>query len=57
MAEQEKNQEKTSYAERLAAAIQSLKGQPSPADFDELDTPLSAELVEELHRLLRRKET
>lgn len=46
--------EKLSYAERLAAAMQSMKGTPLPADFDELDTPLRAEIVDELHRRLRK---
>ena len=57
MAVQEKKQEPTSYAERLAAAIQSLKGEPLPADLDELETPLRADIVEELHRRMGRKES
>ena len=49
MAEQEKKQEKSSYAERLAMAMQSMKGKPLPTDFDELDTPLRADILEKLH--------
>ena len=54
MAEQEKKQEQLSYKERLAQAMQSMKGKPLPTDFDELDTPLRAEIVDELHRRLKK---
>lgn len=53
MDEQEKKQEKLSYAERLAAAMQSLKGTPLPTDFNEFDTPLRADIVEKLHQQLK----
>ncbi len=56
MAEQEEKPEEISYAERLAKAMESLKGQPLPADFDEFDTPLRADIVEEIHRLLDHNE-
>lgn len=42
-------QEKLSYAERLAQAMQSMKGKPLPMDFDELDSPMTAEIMEKLH--------
>lgn len=54
MAEREKKQEELSYAERLAAAMQSMKGKPLPTDFDELDSQMTEELVEKLHEVLRR---
>ena len=54
MAEQEKKQEALSYAERLAQVMQSMKGKPLPTDFDELDSPMTEELVNKLHEGLRR---
>lgn len=50
MAEQEKKQEALSYAERLAQVMQSMKGKPLPTDFDELDSPMTQEIMEKLHR-------
>lgn len=49
MAEEMKNGQ-PSYKERLAMAIQSMKGKPLPTDFDEFDTPLRADIVNKLHR-------
>ena len=49
MAEQEKRQGKPSYAERLAMALQSMKGTPLPTDFDELDSPMTEDIMEKLH--------
>ena len=46
---EEKKQEQNSYAEQIAKALQSMKGKPLPTDFDELDTPLRADIVEKLH--------
>ena len=31
-----------------------MKGKPLPADFDELETPLRADILEELHRKLKK---
>ena len=50
MAEQEKKQEALSYAERLAQVMQSMKGKALPTDFDELDSPMTEEIMEKLHR-------
>lgn len=50
MAEQEKKQGQLSYAERLAMALQSMKGKPLPTDFDEWETPLRADILEKLHK-------
>lgn len=49
MEEQEKKQGKLSYAERMAMALQSMKGKPLPTDFDEWETPLRADILEKLH--------
>ncbi len=54
MAAQGKKQEKSSCAEQLAQVMQSMKGKPLPADFDELETPLRADILEELHRKLKK---
>ncbi len=56
MAEQEKKAGTTLSEDAWKKAMSSWRKETEDTDFDELDTPLSAELVEELHRLLRRKE-
>jgi hypothetical protein len=38
-----------SYAERLAKALESMKGTPLPTDFDELDTQMTDEIWLKLH--------
>ena len=50
MAAQGKKQEKSSCAEQLAQVMQSMKGKPLPTDFDELDSPMTEEIMEKLHR-------
>ena len=57
MAEQEKKVVKISTpegAKTLAEALQSLRGQPLPTDFDEWETPLRADIVEKLHQKLEK---
>lgn len=51
MAEQKKKQEKISYAERLAAAMQSLKGTKLPTDTD----PFKGNLPEKMPDRFKKK--
>lgn len=44
MAEEEKKQGETSYAERLAKALQSMKGKPLPAHTDDFECCLTDKL-------------
>ena len=37
-------------AEHLAQAMRSMKGKPLPTDFDELDSQMTEEITEKLHR-------
>ena len=57
--EQERKQKKNFSTEQVAKVWESMKGKPLPADFDELDTPLRADIIEQLNELhrqaLRRK--
>ena len=54
MAEQEKKTGKILSEEAIRRATQSMKGTSRSTDFNEWDTPLKAEIVDELHRRLRK---
>ena len=54
MAEQEKKPEKNLDADACKKAINSWRKRASDTDFDELDSPMTEELVNKLHEGLRR---
>ncbi len=56
MEEQEKKAEKTFDADAMRKAMRSWRERAEYTDFDEFDTPLRAEVLEEIHRRLRHKE-
>ena len=54
MTEQEKKPEKNLDADAWKKAINSWRKRASDTDFDELDSPMTEELVNKLHEGLRR---
>lgn len=53
MEEQEKNQKKPLSEEQWKKVIQRMMDRTHATDFDEWETPLRADIVEELHRILK----
>lgn len=51
MAEQEKKQEQLSYKERLAQAMQSMKGKPLPTDTEMFVGDLPKEMPDRFKRI------
>ena len=54
--EQEKKQKKRLSREQVAKVWESMKGKPLPVDFDEWETPLRADIVEALHKILKEQD-
>ena len=50
MAEQEKKQEQISYKERLARAIQSMKGKPLPTDTEMFKGDMPKGILDKLRK-------
>ena len=53
MEEQEKNQKKSLSEEQWRKAIQRMMDRTRATDFDEWETPLRADIVEALHKILK----